>query len=200
MSVIRSVCVFCGATVGDDPAFAEAAKELGTGIAEAGLALVFGGGSKGMMGAVASAALASGGRTVGVIPRFLSEIEIAHQESSKLHIVDDMHARKRKMFDLSDAFVALPGGLGTLDETVEMIAWGQLGRHDKPVILISTHDYWTPFLRVIDQIVSRKFAHHDIPALFRVVDTPAEALRFLGARPRSGPGRGISRPTGESPP
>lgn len=200
MSVIRSVCVFCGATVGDDPAFAEAAKALGTGLAEAGMALVFGGGNKGMMGAVASAALAGGGRTVGIIPRFLAEIEVAHQELSELHVVDGMHARKRMMFDLSDAFVALPGGLGTLDEMVEMIAWGQLGRHDKPVILISTHDYWTPFLHLVDQIVSHKFAHRDIPALFRVVNTPAEALRLLGARSCSGSGGGVSRPRGESPP
>lgn len=194
MGVIRSVCVFCGATAGDDPAFADAAKDLGTGLAKAGLTLVFGGGNKGMMGFVASAALAGGGRTVGIIPQFLADVEIAHQESSELHIVDGMHARKRKMFDLSDAFVALPGGLGTLDEAVEMMAWGQLGRHDKPVILISTHDYWAPFIRVIDQIVSHKFAHRDIHALFRVVDAPAEALRLLGSRP------GLSRPTGESPP
>ena len=200
MSVIRSVCVFCGATAGDDPAFAEAAKDLGTGIAEAGLALVFGGGNKGMMGVVASAALASGGRTVGIIPRFLAESEIAHQELSELHVVDGMHARKRKMFDLSDAFVALPGGLGTLDETVEMITWRQLGRHDKPVILISTHDYWTPFLHLIDQIVSHKFAHGNIPALFRIVDTSADALRLLGVRSRPGSGRRVNRPTDESPP
>lgn len=198
MGVIRSVCVFCGATAGDDPAFAEAAKDLGTGIAEAGLTLVFGGGNKGLMGLVASAALAGGGRTVGVIPRFLADIEIAHRKSSELHVVDSMHARKRKMFDLSDAFVALPGGLGTLDEAVEMIAWGQLGRHDKPVILISTHDYWAPMVRVIDQIVSHRFAHRDIHALFRVVDAPAEALRLLGVR--SGAVRPLSRPTGESPP
>ena len=192
MGVIRSVCVFCGATAGDDPAFAEAAKDLGAGLAEAGLTLVFGGGNKGLMGLVASAALAGGGRTVGAIPRFLAEIEIAHHESSELHIVDSMHARKQKMFDLSDAFVALPGGLGTLDEAVEMIAWGQLGRHDKPVILINTHDYWAPLVRVIDQIVSHRFAHRDIHGIFRVVDAPAEALRLLGT------GRPLSRPMGES--
>ena len=196
MGVIRSVCVFCGATAGDDPAFAEAAKDLGTGLAEAGLTLIFGGGNKGLMGLVASAALAGGGRTVGVIPRFLAEIEIAHHESSKLHIVDSMHARKQKMFDLSDAFVALPGGLGTLDEAVEMIAWGQLGRHEKPVILINTHDYWAPMVRVIDQIVFHRFAHRDIHGIFRVVDAPAEALRFLGFRA----GRPLSRPMDESPP
>lgn len=182
-SEIRSVCVFCGAAVGNDPAFAEAARALGAQMAAARLRLVFGAGHVGMMGTVADAVLDAGGEAIGVIPEFLRDRELAHDGLTELHVVDSMHTRKRMMFDLSDAFIVLPGGLGTLDETVEMITWRQLGRHEKPIILIGTKDYWAPFSALIDQVVAHDFAHGDVLSYFEIVPDPAAALARL-----AGPG------------
>ena len=181
-SRIRSICVFCGASVGNDPAFVAAAAELGERMADANIRLVYGAGNVGMMGTVADAILNAGGEAVGVIPHFLKEREMAHTELTEIHVVDSMHTRKRMMFDLSDAFIVLPGGLGTLEEMFEMITWRQLGRHEKPIVLISTNDYWSPFEAMVDRVVESDFAHGRVETYFRVVPDPESALDFLSGR------------------
>ena len=181
-SGVSSVCVFCGAAAGKDEVFVDAAADLGTRIAKAGMRLVFGGGSKGLMGSVSRAALAAGGHVVGIIPGFLYEQELANEELTELHVVAGMHERKRMMFDMSDAFIALPGGIGTLDETLEMITWRQLGRHRKPVLLVNVQDYWAPFRTVFDSIVSNGFAHSRMDNLFHLADSPQAVLDLLTAQ------------------
>ncbi|MBV9654458.1 MAG: TIGR00730 family Rossman fold protein [Acetobacteraceae bacterium] len=167
---IRSVAVFCGAQPGKDPVYREAAAALGRGLARAGMTLVFGGGSIGLMGAVADAVLGSGGRVVGVIPDFLERREIAFSASSELVVTDSMHSRKRRMFDEADAFVSLPGGLGTLDETIEIITWRQLGLHDKPILLCDIAGSAAPLLGMIEAAIAAGFAQADVRRLFEVVD------------------------------
>ena len=176
---IKSVCVFCGASVGKDPAFRAAAEDLGRRLAENGIRLVFGAGHVGMMGTVADAVLAGGGEAIGVIPQFLRDRELAHEGLTKLHVVDSMHTRKRTMFDLSDAFIALPGGLGTLEEVFEMVTWRQLGRHQKPIVLVSTNAYWQPCDTLVDRVVSNDFARGDATTYFTTVPDPSAAIDFL---------------------
>lgn len=176
---IRSICVFCGASVGNDPAYAAAAAELGRLMAERGIRLVFGAGHIGMMGTVADAVLGNGGEAVGVIPEFLKDRELAHTGLTELHVVDSMHTRKQLMFELSDAFIVLPGGFGTLDELFEMITWRQLDRHRKPVVLISTKGYWEPFEAMVQRIVDTEFAHGSLEGYFTVAPDPAEALALF---------------------
>ncbi|MGB0630958.1 MAG: TIGR00730 family Rossman fold protein [Alphaproteobacteria bacterium] len=176
---IKSACVFCGASVGNDPAYKQAAEDLGRQMAENGIRLVFGAGHVGMMGTVADAVLAGGGEAIGVIPEFLRDRELAHDGLTELHVVDSMHTRKRMMFDLSDAFVVLPGGLGTLEEVFEMITWRQLGRHKKPIILVSTNEYWQPFDALVDRVVENDFAHGDASTYFSTVSDPADAIAML---------------------
>ena len=175
-SHIKSICVFCGASLGADPAFKDAAEDLGTRMAAQGIRLVFGAGHVGMMGTVADAVLAGGGEAVGVIPEFLHDRELAHQGLTELHVVDSMHARKRMMFDLSNAFFVLPGGLGTLEEAFEMITWRQLGRHEKPIVLISTRNYWQPFADLVGRVIEEDFAHGNPDDYFSIEPTPAAAL------------------------
>ena len=139
---MRSICVYCGSSFGNDPAYAEAAKALATDIAQRGLRLVYGGASVGLMGVIADTALAAGGEVVGVIPQVLVDREVAHQSLTELHTVGSMHERKALMADLSDAFVALPGGIGTLEELIEVYTWSYLGIHDKPFGLINTNGYY----------------------------------------------------------
>lgn len=176
---VKSACVFCGASVGNDPAFADAARDLGERMAAAGMRLVFGAGHVGMMGTVADAVLSGGGEAIGVIPEFLRDRELAHDGLTELHVVDSMHTRKRMMFDLSDAFVVLPGGLGTLEEMFEMITWRQLGRHEKPIVLISTNGYWAPFQDMVDRVVDSEFAHGAVESYFRTAADAAAAMRIL---------------------
>ena len=176
---VRSLCVFCGASVGKDPAFRAAAEELGRLIAEHNLRLIFGAGSVGLMGTVADAVLAGGGEAIGVIPEFLRDRELFHKNLTELHVVDSMHTRKRKMFDLSDGFIGLPGGLGTLEEVFEMVTWRQLGRHEKPIVLISTNNYWEPFDSLVDRVVENGFAHGDTSTYYRTVSDPASAVELL---------------------
>ncbi len=178
-STIRSICVFCGAGSGSLPAFTKAAAEMGNRIAASGIRLVYGGGSGGLMGALADGALGAGGTVIGVIPRFLVDRETAHGGVTELQIVEGMHERKRTMFELADAFVALPGGLGTLDETLEIITWRQLGRHKKPVLIVNTNDYWSPFLLIMEHVTRMQFAHGDMSTLYRIAKDPEEVLRIL---------------------
>ena len=189
MPVIHAVAVFCGAHAGNEPAYRAAAAALGRGIAEAGLRLVFGGGRVGLMGALADAALAASGQVIGVIPDFLTRQEVAHRGISELIVTGDMHSRKQRMFQLSDAFVALPGGLGTLDETIEIITWRQLGLHDKPVLLCDVADSARPLLAAIDAAVASGFA---VPSVRRLVEVlpgvPATLERLIGADAPAGGG------------
>ncbi|HSU05407.1 MAG TPA: TIGR00730 family Rossman fold protein [Acetobacteraceae bacterium] len=187
MPKIRAVAVFCGAHPGDDPIFRQAAAALGHGMAKAGLRLIFGGGRVGLMGAVADAALAAGGEAIGVIPEFLTMREVAHSGLTELIVTDSMHTRKQRMFELSDAFVTMPGGLGTLDEAIEIITWRQLGLHDKPILLCDVAGSAAPLRAIIDAAVARGFALPDVRRLFEVVpDVPAVLERLIGAEAGAG--------------
>ena len=171
MSQIQSLCVFCGSQVGEGPTAAVLAAALGQACAVRGIELIQGGGAIGLMGVVADAAKAAGGRVMGIIPDFLELPEIAHQGLDELVIVNSMHARKQRMFAYADAFAVLPGGIGTLDEMVEIVTWKQLRRHDKPVLLVDPEDYWAPFQALIAHIVSHGFAPADTAALYQVVES-----------------------------
>lgn len=160
---MERICVFCGSNSGARPAFARAARDLGTALAGRGIALVFGGGSVGLMGQVADAALEAGGEAIGVIPQSLVARELAHTGLTELHVVSTMHERKAKMVELSSAFISLPGGLGTLDETFEILTWAQLGIHAKPFGLLNVDGYFTPLLAFLDSAVREGF----VPAASR---------------------------------
>jgi hypothetical protein len=154
---IRTVCVYCGSGPGTDPRFVEAAKALGKSLAENGIRLVYGGGSIGLMGAVATSALDHGGSVTGIIPDFLTARENALTRVQEMVVTPDMHERKRLMFERSDAFVALPGGIGTLEELVEQLTWKQLGRHTKPVLLANIDGFWEPLLALLAHMRATEF-------------------------------------------
>lgn len=154
---MKSVCVYCGSSMGNDPAYAEAAKALATELAQRGIRVVYGGASVGLMGLVADTALAHGGEVAGVIPQMLVDKEVAHPGLTELHTVGSMHERKAKMAELSDAFIALPGGIGTLEELVEVYTWSYLGIHDKPFGLINTKGYYDGFTTFLDHAVTAGF-------------------------------------------
>ncbi len=169
MPAIHSIAVFCGAQSGRDPAFAQAAEALGQGLAEAGIRLVYGGGRVGLMGTLADAVLRSGGEVLGVIPDFLTQREVAHPGVDQMLVTDSMHSRKQRMFAELAAFVSMPGGLGTLDETIEIITWRQLGLHDKPILLCDVAGSATPLLATIDGAVTNGFARPEVLGLFEVI-------------------------------
>jgi uncharacterized protein (TIGR00730 family) len=175
MPAIKAVTVFGGAASGHDPVCRETAIALGRGLAEAGITVIFGGGSIGMMGAVADGALGAGGSVVGIIPDFLARKEVAHTAVSEMIVTDSMHSRKRRMFELSDAFVTLPGGLGTLDETFEMITWRQLDLHAKPIIICDVGGWAEPFLALIDALIAQGFVPGHAERFYEVLDS-AEAV------------------------
>ena len=174
-----SVTVFCGSSPGVDPAYAQAATELGQGIAQRDMKLVFGGGNVGLMGLTAGAALEVGGHVTGVIPDFLRQREIEFPGLSELIVTDSMHTRKRRLFALADAFVVLPGGLGTFDETIEILTWKQLGQHAKPVILVDILGWAQPFITLVDQVIARGFARDSVRELFEVQESVAATLARL---------------------
>ncbi len=157
MSKIKTVCVYCGSGPGTNPRFVEAATALGKAMAESGIRLVYGGGSIGLMGAVASSVLDHGGMVTGIIPGFLTARENALKRVQELIVTPDMHERKRLMFEHSDAFVALPGGIGTLEELVEQLTWQQLGRHSKPVLLANIEGFWEPLLALLAHMRETQF-------------------------------------------
>lgn len=187
MTQVKSLCVFCGAAPGDKPVYQDAARTLGDMMARRNIQLVFGAGHVGMMGIIADAVLDAGGEAVGVIPQHLMERELAHTGLTELHVVESMHVRKQKMFDLADAIAVLPGGFGTLDETFEVITWKQLGLHDKPILLIDTEGYWRPFADLIANITQSGFAHSKHAELFTLVETPEELFECLQDMPDSHP-------------
>jgi uncharacterized protein (TIGR00730 family) len=178
-----SVTVFCGSSPGVDLVYALAAKELGAGLAENQMNLVFGGGNVGLMGITAGAALAAGGHVTGIIPDFLRQREVEFPGLSELIVTDSMHTRKRRLFALADAFVVMPGGLGTFDETVEILTWKQLARHDKPIILCDVLGWAQPFVRMVEDTIARGFARPSARDLFDVVpDVPAVLARLEEVR------------------
>jgi len=158
---MKSICVYCGSNSGSKPTYTERAMALGDRIAREGLSLVYGGGNVGLMGIVADAVLQAGGEVVGVIPEQLVNWEVAHKGVSRLEVVGSMHERKQRMFDLADAFVALPGGFGTLDEMFEMLTWRQLGIGNKPCAFLDVDDFYDPLIGMIDRMVAERFLHPD---------------------------------------
>jgi uncharacterized protein (TIGR00730 family) len=185
----KRVAVYCGSASGSNPAFLLEASALGREIAAAGLGLVYGGASVGLMGAVADAALDAGAEVIGVLPAILSGKEIAHSGLTSLELVPTMHERKARMAELADAFLILPGGYGTFDELMEAVTWAQLGLHDKPCILINTAGYWNGLLAFLDSVVAAGFLKPENRRLMLVAGTTAEAVSTIArrsAQPRSG--------------
>lgn len=179
---IRSICVYCGSQPGRDSAFINAGRTLGRSIAENHLRLVYGGGTKGIMGAVASGVLSAGGRVTGIIPQFLIDMEATRHslgQLSELIVTADMHDRKHKMFERADAFVALPGGIGTLEEIVEIMTWAQLGRHRKPIVFANIGGFWDPMLKLIRHMADAGFVHaaHLVQPI--VIDEPDQIVPAL---------------------
>lgn len=179
MTEIRSLAVFCGSRVGDDPAYAEAGRIVGTGMARLGIRLVFGGGKIGIMGVVADAVLAGGGSVLGVIPRFLREREVAHEDLTNIVVTESMHVRKTRLYEELDAFLIMPGGLGTFDEAFEIITWRQLGLHDKPILICDAVGWARPFVGLIEHAIARGFASPSAAALYEVLpDADAVVARL----------------------
>ena len=180
----RNVCVFCGSGSGRNPAYVAAAQVLGRTLSAAGLGLVYGGGSLGLMGEVARSVLQSGGRVTGIIPEFLSEKERMLTDVTELIVTPDMHARKRLMFERSDAFVALPGGIGTLEELVEQLTWAQLGRHDKPIVLANIDGFWEPLKGLLEHMRAEAFIRPGLEVRFTVVEAATDIVpAVLGSMP-----------------
>ena len=173
---IENICVYCGSGAGTNPTYAAAAKILGHDMAARGIGLVYGGGSLGLMGAVARATLEGGGRVTGIIPAFLSKREVMLHDASELIVTEDMHQRKMLMFQRSDAFVALPGGIGTLEELVEQLTWAQLGRHDKPIVVANIDGFWSPFLHLLAHMKGDAFIRPGLDIRFVVVDRAEQIL------------------------
>src|SRR5215813_3538444 len=178
-SKIRKICVYCGSGPGTDPAFIESARAFGAILAKNGIGLVFGGGAVGMMGAIANSVLDHGGTVTGIIPEFLVAREHAMRGNDNLIVTHDMHERKRKMFEMADAFVAMPGGIGTLEEVVEQITWVQLGRHRKPILLANIKNFWDPLCALIDHMKRLEFIRHDLSFELLVADNVASILPML---------------------
>ncbi len=170
MTSLSSVCVYCGASAQVADVHKDAAHALGEGLAQRGIRLVYGGGRVGLMGIVADAAIAAGGEVVGIIPDHIQSMEVEHTGLTELHVVDSMHTRKRMMVERADAFVILPGGLGTLDEAFEVLTWKQLRLHDKPIVIADVDGYWRPLLGLIDHMVAQGFTRVDRSRLYRVAD------------------------------
>jgi uncharacterized protein (TIGR00730 family) len=189
MTAIHSIAVFCGSRPGVNPAFAEAARALGLGMAAAGIRLIYGGGQIGLMGQVADGVLAGGGKVLGIIPEFLMQREVAHP-GVEMVVTDSMHSRKLRMFEESDAFVTMPGGLGTFDETFEIITWRQLGLHDKPILICDVAGWARPLAGLVDAAVASGFAYPSSRALFEVCDGVPALLQRL----RQLPGRIAAEP------
>lgn len=184
MSVPSALCVFCGARFGADPAYRDLAGRLGRLLAESGITLVYGGGGVGLMGVVANAALAVPGKVVGVIPRFLLDREAGHPSLSETVVVETMHERKLQMFERSDGFVILPGGLGTLEEFFEVLSWRTMGLHDKPIIILDHKGYWDPLVALLNRVVDGSFADRRYLEHVAVITELEELLPTIASMPR----------------
>ena len=183
MATVTSLCVYCASSIRVDDVYKNAATELGQLLGERGIRLVFGGGRVGLMGLMADAAMKAGGEVVGVIPRHLEDAEVGHRGISELHIVENMHLRKEMMFRLADAVAVLPGGLGTLDETFEIITWRQLRLHDKPIVIVDIEGFWQPFLDLVDHVCDKGFASPQVRDLFTTVERVDQLLPTIEALP-----------------
>src|ERR1700756_4457963 len=179
MSKINAICVYCGSSPGTDPAFVEAARDFGKILAQNGIRLVYGGGSIGLMGAVASSVIEHGGAATGIIPEFLTAKERPRRLAQEQIITRDMHERKSTMFDRADAFVALPGGIGTLEELVEQMTWAQLGRHSKPILIANINGYWDPLLTLVAHMRERAFVPDSLSINFLVTERVEDILPVL---------------------
>jgi uncharacterized protein (TIGR00730 family) len=179
MKKLKSLCVYCGSSSQVDQRYRDAAVRLGVRLAERGITLVYGGGRVGLMGLMADACLQAGGTVVGVIPEFLRRYEVGHGAVSELVVVDSMHERKQTMFERADGFVILPGGLGTLEEILEVLTWKQLRLHDKPIVVADVAGYWQPLVALIDHVIRENFAHPEMRRLLTVVDDVERVLPAL---------------------
>ena len=187
MAKFQSLCVFCGSKCGDNHAYETEARRLGNLMAKRGVRLVYGGGRIGLMGAVADAVSAEGGDVVGIIPEFLLRLEVGNDQAGELIVTDTMHTRKAKMFEMSDAAIVLPGGMGTMDETIEVMTWKQLRQHDKPIVVMNVDGYWDPFVALVDSIVDGGFAHPKIRDLISVVAGADDVFDALANAPQPDP-------------
>jgi len=181
MTELNAICVYCGSSDGADPAMVRAAAQLGRTMGEAGIGLVYGGGNNGLMGAVARSVLAAGGHVTGIIPEFLRSRERMLEGAQEMVVVADMHTRKRLMFERADAFVALPGGIGTLEELVEQMTWVQLDRHSKPVVIADVNGFWAPLLSLIDHMRDAGFVQPSAEVPYQVVRAVDEILPAIRA-------------------
>jgi hypothetical protein len=179
MTDIRSICVYCGSGPGTDPAFSAAAAALGKSMAESGIRLVYGGGNVGLMGVVARSVLDHGGEVSGIIPDFLKARELMLPDAQELIVVPDMHTRKRLMFEKADAFVALPGGIGTLEELVEQMTWAQLGRHSKPILMLNTKNFWKPLLVLLEHMRETGFIRPGLEIKYLVGEKAEDVVPML---------------------
>jgi hypothetical protein len=180
-SPINSICVYCGSGSGENPRYAEAARALGRAMAQANIRLIFGAGSSGLMGEVARAVMANGGEVTGIIPESLVALEKPLSDLDELIVTKDLHERKMLMFQRADAFVALPGGIGTLEELVEQLTWVQLAHHEKPVVIVNVDDYWRPLLRLLDEMRAENFIREGLEPDFHVLDEAEAVVPFLRA-------------------
>ena len=187
LNKIRKICVYCGSGPGTDPAYVEAARAFGATLAKNGIGLVYGGGHVGMMGELAEAVLAHDGEVTGIIPEFLVAREHAIKGAHGLIVTHDMHERKRKMFELADAFVALPGGVGTLEEIVEQMTWAQLGRHKKPILLANIEGFWQPLCALLDHMKTLEFIRGDLNFDLLVADKVEDILPMLSKAAEAAP-------------
>lgn len=181
MPGIKNICVFCGSGSGKDPVFVAAARTLGQRLTEAGVGLVYGGGSLGLMGEIAKSVLKHKGHVTGIIPSFLSEKERMLRDVNELIVVEDMHQRKQLMFERSDAFVALPGGIGTLEELVEQLTWAQLGRHTKPIVIANIAGYWDSLCALLDHMRSESFIRAGLQVPYTTVENAEDILPAVAA-------------------
>lgn len=189
-SPVQGVCVYCGSGKGLNPAYAVAARKLGKALADHNLRLVYGGGSLGLMGEVARATLGGGGKVTGIIPDFLGAREMMLKDVDELIVVESMHVRKQLMFDRADAFVALPGGIGTLEELVEQLTWSQLGRHTKPIVVANIEGFWDPFLKLLEHMKGDTFIRPGLDVHFNVVDRIEDVVpAILASAPAKMPQR-----------
>lgn len=179
MTEIRSICVYCGSGHGNDSAFAQAARDLGRMMAQENIALVYGGGNVGLMGTVARAVLDHGGHVTGIIPEFLRARELMIADAQELVVVPDMHTRKQMMFDKADAFVALPGGVGTLEELVEQMTWSQLGQHRKPILVADIAGFWRPFLSLLAHMREQGFVRPGFEVNYLVAEQARDIIPML---------------------
>ncbi len=188
MSRLHTICVYCGSGPGSDPRFIQAARHFGRLLAENNIRLVYGGGSLGLMGAVADAVLDHGGVVTGIIPEFLTERERTLKRAQEVIVTPDMHERKRLMFERADAFVALPGGIGTLEELIEQMTWAQLGQHTKPILIANVAGFWDPLLALIEHMRTLGFVRAALPVNFLVAERIDDVLPLLtAAKPAAAP-------------